>query len=321
MQTYSWKPQNKRIWIAGHNGMVGRSLARRLSSEDCVLLTADRQALDLRDPAAVRHWLAMEKPDAIVIAAATVGGIGDNAARPADFLYDNLMIAANIIHAAHEADVGRLLFLGSSCIYPRDAAQPIREDALLTGVLEPTNEAYAIAKIAGIKLCQAYRKQHGRSYVSAMPCNLYGPYDRFDTFKSHVIPALIVKMHQAKMEGADEVHLWGTGAPLREFLHVNDLADALALVLERYDDASPINIGSGDEVSIEILARQIARAAGFEKRIIFDPSMPDGTARKVMNSARMRSMGWSPRIRMADGLQDSYDWYVRHIMQARKAAA
>ncbi len=321
MQDFSWKPQNKRIWIAGHNGMVGRALVRRLSSQNCRILTADRQVVDLRDQPAVQHWLGMEKPDAIVIAAATVGGIGDNAARPADFLYDNLMMAANIIHAAHECDVDRLLFLGSSCIYPRDAAQPIEEDALLTGVLEPTNEAYAIAKIAGIKLCQAYRTQHGRSYISAMPCNLYGPYDRFDAFKSHVIPALIVKMHQAKAEGADVVNLWGTGAPLREFLHVDDLADALALVLERYDDASPVNIGSGDEISIADLAKQVAAAAGFDGKIVFDPSMPDGTPRKVMDSARMRAMGWAPRITLAEGLRDSHDWYVRHIVQARKAAA
>jgi GDP-L-fucose synthase len=301
--------------------MVGRALVRRLSSPDTTILMADRQALDLRDPAAVRRWLTMERPDAIVIAAATVGGIGDNAARPADFLYDNLMIAANIIHAAHESDVGRLLFLGSSCIYPRDAAQPIAEDALLTGVLEPTNEAYAIAKIAGIKLCQAYRKQYGRTYISAMPCNLYGPYDRFDAFRSHVIPALIVKMHQAKEDRAASVNLWGTGTPLREFLHVDDLADALATLLEHYDGVSPVNVGGGDEVSIHKLAQMVAKAAGFEGQILFDPSMPDGTPRKMMDSTMMRSMGWAPRIALEDGLRNSHDWYVRHIVQARKAAA
>lgn len=309
MPTFSWKPQNKRIWIAGHNGMVGRALMRRLESRNSTLLTADRSQLDLRDQASVRQWLSKEKPDAIIIAAATVGGIGDNAARPADFLYDNLMIAANIIHAAHEADVDRLLFLGSSCIYPRDAVQPIAEKALLTGPLEPSNEAYAIAKIAGLKLCQGYRRQYGRSYISAMPCNLYGPYDRFDVFRSHVIPALIVKMHHAKANAAPCISLWGTGSPLREFLHVDDLADALVLLLECYDEAEPVNIGSGNEITIEALSQVMSKVLGYNGDISFDSSMPDGTPRKIVDSTRIFSLGWKPSIGLERGIKETYDWY------------
>lgn len=312
----SWTPRNKRIWIAGHRGLAGSALMRRLAREDCVCLTVDRDDVDLRRQDRVEGWLKANRPDAIVIAAATVGGIGDNAARPADFLYDNLMIAANIIHAAHATDIGRLLFLGSSCIYPRDAAQPIAEDALLTGALEPTNEAYAIAKIAGVKLCQAYARQYGRCYVAAMPCNLYGPHDRFDADRAHVIPALMMKMHRAKRDRADAVTVWGTGAALREFLHVDDLADALVRVLTHYDGDTPINIGSGIEYAIRDLAGQIADVTGFDGHLDFDASKPDGTPRKVMDSSRMRALGWSPCVALGDGLAETYRWFCENLSQA-----
>ncbi len=310
--TYSWKLQNKRIWIAGHEGMVGRAVMRRLDGEPCACITAPRRAPDLRRQADVEEWLAGHMPDAVIIAAATAGGIGDNKARPADFLYDNLMIAANIIEASHRCGIDRLLYLGSSCIYPRDAAQPIREEALLSGPLETTNEAYAIAKIAGMKLCEAYRTQHGRSYIAAMPCNLYGPYDRFDFGRSHVIPALIMKMHKAKEDHAPTVTLWGTGAPLREFLHVDDLANALVGMLTDYDGASHLNIGSGEEISIADLAFTVAKVVGYEGTVLFDPAMPDGTPRKLIDSRKIRALGWKPAIKLEKGLEDACRWYVEN---------
>ncbi len=310
--TFSWKLQNKRIWIAGHEGMVGRALMRRLDREPCACITAPKRAPDLRRQDETEAWLAAHRPDAIVIAAATAGGIGDNQARPADFLYDNLMIAANILEAAHRLDIDRVLYLGSSCIYPREAPQPIPEGALLGGPLESTNEAYAIAKIAGLKLCDSYKKQHGRAYISAMPCNLYGPYDRFDLARSHVIPAMLMKMHQAKIHNAPAVTLWGTGAPLREFLHADDLADALVMLLEQYNGAGPVNVGQGEEVSIADLAHMAARAAGYQGTVAFDPSMPDGTPRKVIDSARMRAMGWKPCRSLEQGLAETYEWYCSH---------
>jgi GDP-L-fucose synthase len=288
---------------------------RRLAAEDCTVLTADRSALDLRRQGDVERWLRDHKPDAIIIAAATVGGIGDNAARPADFLYDNLMIAANIIHAAHAENIDRLLFLGSSCIYPRDATQPIAEGALLTGALESTSEAYAIAKIAGVKLCQAYMRQHGRAYIAAMPCNLYGPNDRFDADRSHVIPAMMMKMHQARTTGAPSVTLWGTGAPLREFLYADDLADALVHLLAHYRAEAPVNIGSGAECSIRDLARDIAGVTGFGGGIRFDESKPDGAPRKVLDSERIRALGWSPRMDLHYGLVETYRWYCEEFTQ------
>lgn len=309
---------NKRIWVAGHHGLVGSALVRALPSEN--IITVARDELDLRDQTATRLWIKRNKPDAIILAAATVGGIGDNKARPADFLYDNLMIEANVIHAAHEAGVEKLLFLGSSCIYPRDAAQPIMEDALLSGPLEPTNEAYAIAKIAGIKLCQSYQQQHGSRFISAMPCNLYGPGDRFDAQRSHVIPALMLKMHQAKSSYRSTLTLWGSGNPLREFLHVDDLAQALILMLEQYEGTAPVNIGSGAEIAIADLAMQMAQVVGYDGTLAFDPSQPDGTPRKVLDSAVMRAMGWQPRINLTQGLRETYEWFCQNVQDGRHAA-
>ena len=309
---------NKRIWVAGHHGLVGSALVRALPPENVITVTRDE--LDLRDQIATRLWIKRNKPDAIILAAATVGGIGDNKARPADFLYDNLMIEANVIHAAHEAGVEKLLFLGSSCIYPRDAAQPIMEDALLSGPLEPTNEAYAIAKIAGIKLCQSYQQQYGSRFISAMPCNLYGPGDRFDAQRSHVIPALMLKMHQAKSSYRSTLALWGSGNPLREFLHVDDLAQALVLMLEQYEGTAPVNIGSGAEIAIADLATQMAQIVGYNGTLAFDPSQPDGTPRKVLDSAAIRAMGWQPHIKLAQGLRETYEWFCQNVQDGRHAA-
>ncbi len=310
--------RRERIWVAGHNGLVGRALVRALPPAH--VLCVPRDQLDLRDQAATTSWIHHHKPDAIILAAATVGGIGDNAARPADFLYDNMMIAANVIHAAHGAGVDRLLFLGSSCIYPRDAVQPITEDALLTGALEPTNEAYALAKIAGIKLCQSYRAQYGRRYSAVMPCNLYGPHDRFDEWRSHVIPALMLKMHRAKMTGADHLELWGTGNPLREFLHVDDLAQAVLRALADYDDEMPLNIGSGTEISICDLAVMMAQVTGYQGKIVFNPAFPDGTPRKILDSTRIRALGWQPHIDLMRGLHDTYSWFCQNEHIAHRAA-
>lgn len=308
----------KRIWVAGHNGLVGSALVRALPAD--MVMVVDRDELDLRDQMATRLWVKHHKPDAIILAAATVGGIGDNKARPADFLYDNLMIEANVIHAAYESGVEKLLFLGSSCIYPREAAQPITEEALLTGPLEPTNEAYAIAKIAGIKMCQSYRQQYGASFISAMPCNLYGPGDRFDAMRSHVIPALMLKMHQARQEKRAQLELWGTGSPLREFLHVDDLARALILMLTEYNDSLPLNIGSGDEVSIRDLAHIMAAVTGYQGQIVFNPAHPDGTPRKILDSQRVQALGWQPRIDLKTGLQETYDWFCRNEKIVTRAA-
>lgn len=273
----SYELAGKRIWVAGHRGMVGGAVARRLAREDCEVLTAGREVVDLVDQAAVRRWMAAARPDAIVIAAARVGGIQANDTRPVDFLHDNLMIEANVMRAAHEADVERLLFLGSSCIYPRLAPQPIAEGALLTGPLEPTNEWYAVAKIAGIKLCQAYRRQYGRDWISAMPTNLYGPGDTYDLESSHVLPALLRKFHDAKISGRREVPVWGSGTPLRELLHCDDLADALVFLLRHYSHHDHINVGSGTEISIRDLAGTIARIVGCEAEPVFDAERPDGT--------------------------------------------
>lgn len=307
--------KGKRVWVAGETGMVGRAIVRAL--EGAEILSAPHASLDLTDQAATFAWIKKNKPDAIFMAAAKVGGIGVNAAQPADFIRDNLAIAQNVIEGAHRADVPRLLFLGSSCIYPRDAAQPIREEALMTGPLEPTNEAYAVAKIAGLKMCQFYKAQYGRNYMSAMPTNLYGPYDRFDENASHVIPAMMMKFHTAVKMRAPHVFLWGTGTPLREFLHVDDLARALLCMMEKYDGLSPVNIGSGEEVSINGLASSMKRTTGFEGSVIYDASRPDGTPRKLLDSSRMRDMGWGPFIRLEEGLRDLYQWYC-DAQQARK---
>ncbi|MCB9990759.1 MAG: GDP-L-fucose synthase [Rhodospirillales bacterium] len=299
--------RHKRVFVAGHRGMVGSAVLRRLQDEDCRILTAD---IDLRDQAQTHDWLAHHKPDGIILAAARVGGIAANSTAPADFLYDNLMIESNVIHGAFQAGVRRLLFLGSSCIYPREAAQPITEEALLSGPLEPTNEWYAVAKIAGIKMCQAYRAQHGCDFIAAMPCNLYGPGDTYDAHRSHVIPALIMKMVQAKAEQAGAITLWGTGKPLREFLYVDDLADALVFLLQHYNGAQQINVGSGTELSIAALAKEIAAVVGYDGEILFDTAQPDGTPRKLMDSTRLYQMGWTPHTPLREGLEKAYAWYL-----------
>jgi GDP-L-fucose synthase len=305
----------KRIWVAGHHGMVGSAIVRRLAREDVTLLAVDRATVDLTRQGEVEDWLKTNRPDAIVLAAAKVGGILANATRPADFLYQNLAIEMNVIEGAHRAGVDRLLFLGSSCIYPKLAPQPIREGALLTGPLEPTNEWYAIAKIAGIKLCQAYRRQFGRDYVSAMPTNLYGPGDNFDLATSHVLPALIRKAHEAKVGGAGELTIWGTGAPRREFLHVDDCADALVLLLRSYSEEEHINVGCGEDLTILELAELIARVVGFTGRIVTDPMKPDGTPRKLMSDARLRERGWRPAISLAGGVALTYAWFLEHELK------
>lgn len=306
----------KRIWVAGHSGMVGSALMRRLAVEDCEILKVDRAALDLRDQAATRGWIAQNKPEVIIIAAAKVGGILANAGAPADFLYDNLMIEANIIHAASEVGVEKLLFLGSSCIYPKEAAQPIAEEALLTGPLEPTNAAYALAKIAGLKLCEAYKAQKGCDFISAMPCNLYGPGDRFDEHGSHVIPALMMKAQKAVATGAAVFEVWGSGQPLREFLHVDDLADACVFLLKNYSGALPVNVGSGEEISIADLSQKIAGLSGFAGRIEFNKTKPDGAYRKLINSSRICGAGWQSRVDFDQGLLDVYAWYCQNFPSA-----
>lgn len=307
--------QGKRVWVAGETGLVGRALLRALEERDIHLLSAPHWALDLTNQKETFEWIARNKPDAIFMAAAKVGGIGANATYPADFIRDNLAIAQNVIEGAHRADVSRLLFLGSSCIYPKQALQPIKEEALLTGPLEETNEAYAIAKIAGLKMCQFYKRQYGRAYISAMPTNLYGPYDRFDTQISHVIPAMMMKFHQAR----DLVKLWGTGTPLREFLLVDDLAVALIVMIERYNGEAPLNIGSGMEISIRDLAILMKEVTGFNGEIIFDDSKPDGTPRKLLDSSKIRALGWTPQTRLEQGLRDTYEWYC-NTLDERKSA-
>lgn len=305
----SFPLSGKRVWIAGHNGMVGSALVRRLESENCEILTAPRASVDLRRQDQTEKWMEKNRPQVIVIAAAKVGGIAANEKYPADFLYDNLMIETNVIHAAHTAGVEKLLFLGSSCIYPKFAAQPVSEDALLTGPLEPTNEAYAVAKIAGVKLCQAYRRQYGRDFISAMPCNLYGAGDNYDPETSHVIPALIRKAHEAKISGAKNISVWGSGKPRREFLYADDLADALAFMLKHYSGADPVNVGAGEDISIADLAALICETAGFRGGIVFDASKPDGTPRKLMDSSLIFSAGWRPRIGLKAGLRLAYAAY------------
>ncbi|AUN33406.1 GDP-L-fucose synthase [Niveispirillum cyanobacteriorum] len=300
----------KRVWVAGHRGMVGGAVVRRLQSEGCTVLTAGRNTLDLTRQAPVEEWVAVNKPDAVVVAAAKVGGIMANNSYPADFLYDNLMIETNIIQASFRNNVEKLLFLGSSCIYPKLAPQPMTEDALLTGPLEPTNEWYAIAKIAGIKLCQAYRKQHGCDYISAMPTNLYGIGDNFHPQGSHVLPALMARLHDAKRDKLNEVTIWGTGKPLREFLYVDDLADGLVFLLKNYSGYDHVNIGTGQEVSIRTLAEQVAATVGWQGRFAFDATKPDGSPRKLMDNSKLAKLGWTAKTSLAEGLRLTYEWFL-----------
>ena len=307
----------KRVWVAGHRGMVGAALARRLEREACEIVTVTRTEVDLRRQAEVEDWMAAARPHAVFLAAATVGGILANDTRPAEFLYDNLAIEANILQGAWTVRVEKLLYLGSSCIYPKLAPQPMREDALLTGPLEPTNQWYAIAKIAGMKLAEAYRRQYGADFISAMPTNLYGPGDNFDLEASHVVPALIAKTHAAKESGAADVEIWGTGTPRREFLYVDDLADALVFLMRRYSGAEHVNVGTGTDVTIRDLAETIRKVVGFEGGLRFDSSKPDGTPRKLLDVAKLTQLGWTATTPLEDGLKLSYRWFLEHQQEAR----
>jgi GDP-L-fucose synthase len=306
----TYRLEGKRVWVAGHRGMVGAALVRRLTGSGCELVLATRGELDLRRQADVEAWMARTRPQAIFLAAARVGGIHANDTRPGEFLFDNLAIQTNVIQAAKEVGVEKLLFLGSSCIYPRLAEQPIREEALLTGPLEPTNEWYAIAKIAGMKMAQAYRRQYGCDFISAMPTNLYGPQDNFDLTSSHVVPALMVKAHEAKQAGRPGLEIWGTGQPRREFMYVDDLADALVFLMERYSGEQHVNVGVGYDVSIGELARTIMEVVGLSGEIRCNTAMPDGTPRKLMDSSRLAAMGWRPRTTLQDGLEQAYRWFL-----------
>jgi GDP-L-fucose synthase len=312
---YSLK--GKRVWVAGHRGMVGSALVRRLASEDCDVLTTDR-SIDLRNGEAVLKWMKEARPQGIFMAAAKVGGILANNNFPADFMYDNLAIEIAVIHAAYQTGVEKLLFLGSSCIYPRFAEQPIAESSLLTGPLEVTNQWYAIAKIAGLKMCQAYRKQHGCDFISAMPTNLYGPGDNFAPNSSHVIPALVRKAHDAKISNAKKMTIWGTGNPLREFLHVDDCADALVYLMREYSDMEQVNVGSGQELAVAELARTVMRVVGFNGELCNDSQKPDGTPRKLLDVSKLSGLGWRAQISLEEGLRSTYAWFLDHARDLRK---
>lgn len=318
MTAYSLR--GKRVWVAGHRGMVGSAIVRRLVREDCEVLTVARSEVDLKSQSAVAGWMERARPDAVFLAAAKVGGILANDTYPADFLYDNLMIEANIIESSFRVGVEKLLFLGSSCIYPKLAPQPIVEESLLTGSLEPTNEWYAIAKIAGIKLAQAYRRQHSRDFISAMPTNLYGPGDNFDLQTSHVLPALIRKAHQAKLNGDKSLVIWGTGTVRREFLHVDDCADACVRLMNVYSDAAHVNVGSGEDLTIRELAQIVCETVGFDGEIVNDLTKPDGTPRKLMSADKMRGLDWKPSVALRDGLAQTYRWFLDNVIGAHVAA-
>jgi GDP-L-fucose synthase len=303
--------------VAGHQGLVGSAILRRLETEGFSnVLVANRQQLDLRDQAAVNYWFRANRPEYVFLVAGTVGGIMANSTRPAEFIYDNMMIHATVVHAAHQFPVEKLLYLGSSCIYPREAPQPMTEEALLTGPLEPTNEAYAIAKIAGIKLCQAYRRQYGCNFISAMPTNLYGPNDNFDLTSSHVLPALIRKFHDAKLGGDPIVEIWGTGSPRREFLHVDDLADACLYLLRKYEGELHLNVGTGTDVTIRGLAESVRDVVYPGAELSFDTSKPDGSPRKLLDISLLRDLGWSPRITLQDGIETTYRWFLEQSPEA-----
>jgi GDP-L-fucose synthase len=310
--------QESRIFVAGHRGLVGSAIVRNLAEAGYQnLLVATREQLDLRDQAAVNYWFRANRPEYVFLVAGTVGGILANSTRPAEFIYDNMMIHATVVHAAHVFGVKKLLYLGSSCIYPRECPQPMTEEALLTAPLEPTNEPYAIAKIAGIKLCQAYRRQYGCNFISAMPTNLYGPNDNFDLTSSHVLPALIRKFHSAKIEGTREVVIWGTGQPKREFMHVDDLADACVFLMEHYDDEMHVNIGTGEDLTIAELAELVRDIVHPSAVIAFDTSKPDGSPRKLLDVSRLHGLGWTHRFDLRAGVQDTYRWLLEHQSDAR----
>ncbi len=303
------------IFVAGSGGMVGSAIVRALQARGCTrLLTPRRRDLDLRDGAAVRAFFERERPAFVFVAAAKVGGILANNSYPADFLYENLVIEANIIHSAHTCGVEKLLFLGSTCIYPKLAPQPLKEEYLLTGPLEPTNEWYAVAKIAGIKLCQAYRRQHGNNFISGMPTNLYGPFDNFDLQSSHVMPALLRKFHEATVRGEPEVVVWGSGKPLREFLHVDDCAEACLFLMQNYEGEEHVNIGTGRDLSILDLAHKIAEVVGYTGGLVFDATKPDGTPRKLVNTTKINALGWHPRLGLDQGLRETYEWFKAHVV-------
>jgi GDP-L-fucose synthase len=307
-----------RIFVAGHRGLVGSAICRRLNQVGYAhVLMATRDQLDLRDQAAVNYWFRANRPEYVFLVAGTVGGILANSTRPAEFIYDNMMIHATVVHSAHLFGAKKLLYLGSSCIYPRHATQPMKEEELLTGPLEPTNEAYAIAKIAGIKLCQSYRKQYGSDFISAMPTNLYGPNDNFDLTSSHVLPAMIRKFHDAREEGRDEVVVWGTGSPRREFLHVDDLADACVFLMQNYDEPNHINVGTGEDVSIKELAEMVRRIVHPGAKIVWDTTKPDGSPRKLLDVSRLHALGWRHRIALGEGIESTYQWFLTHRAELR----
>jgi GDP-L-fucose synthase len=309
---------NARIYVAGHGGLVGSAVVRALQGHGCAnVLTATRDQVDLRDQAAVNYWFRANRPEYVFLVAGTVGGILANSTRPAEFIYDNMMIHATVVHAAHVYGVRKLLYLGSSCIYPRECSQPMREEHLLTGALEPTNEAYAVAKIAGIKLCQAYRRQYGCDFISAMPTNLYGPNDNFDLTNSHVLPALIRRFHDARQRGEEEIVVWGTGSPRREFLHADDLASACLFLMDRYDEAVHVNIGTGEDLTIRELVEIVGAVVHPAARITFDASKPDGMPRKRLDVTRLHELGWRHRIALRDGIEATYEWFCVHYDTAR----
>jgi GDP-L-fucose synthase len=312
--------EGARAWVAGHRGMVGSAIVRRLEREECDILTVERADLDLTDQAATGGWIGANRPDVVFLAAAKVGGILANDRYPADFLYDNLMVEANVVRACLDAGVRKLVFLGSSCVYPKSAPQPIPESALLSGALEPTNEAYAIAKIAGLKLVAACRRQHGADYISLMPTNLYGPNDNFDLESGHVVPALLRKVHEARRDGSDRVVIWGSGAPRREFLHVDDLADACIFLARTWSAEEPINVGTGRDCTIGELAELIREVVGWPGEFVFDANRPDGTPRKLLDVSRLTSLGWAPRIGLEEGLARTYAWYLANAGRVRGAA-